>query len=90
MRAELILAACTACNTICATRIRGNAYSEVKVAEHSFCGRSAVTRMTARVFNWTNKHGREKSNGTQKTISQNLLIKILRYLAVLLLSSYFK
>ena len=30
MRAELILAECIACNTICATRIRGNAYREVK------------------------------------------------------------
>ena len=56
----------------------------VKVAEHS--GWSAL----ARVLNWTNKHGSEKSSGTQKTISQNLLIKILRYLAEFLLLSYFK
>ena len=33
---------------------------------------------------------RRKSNGTQKTISQNLLIKILWYLAEFLLLSYFK
>ena len=30
--------------------------------------------MTACILNETNKHGGEKSNGTQKTISQNLLI----------------
>ena len=33
---------------------------------------------------------RQKSNGTQKTISQNLLIKILSYLAEFLLLSYSK
>ena len=33
---------------------------------------------------------RRKSNGTQKTISQNLLIKILGYLAEFLLLSYFQ
>ena len=38
---------------------------------------SAVTRMMAHVLNKTNKHGSEKSNGTETTISQNLLIKIL-------------
>ena len=38
--------------------------------------------MTARLLNkWTNKHGGEKSKGTQKTMSQNLLVKILLYLA---------
>ena len=29
-----------------------------------------MTRMTARVLNYTSKYGGEKSNGTQKTISQ--------------------
>ena len=38
----------------------------------------------------TNKHGGEKSNGTQKTIAQNLLIKILWYLAEFWLLSYSK
>ena len=46
----------------------------IKVAEHSFAGKSEVTRLTACVLNYTNKHGGEKSNGT-KMISQNLLIK---------------
>ena len=46
----------------------------LKVAEHSFVGGQRVTRVTARVINLTNKHGGEKRNGTQKTISQNLLI----------------
>ena len=32
----------------------------------------------------------EKSNGTENSISQNLLIKILWYLAEFLLLSYFK
>ena len=36
-----------------------------------------VTGMTACVLNKTHKHGGEKSNGTENTISQNLLIKIL-------------
>ena len=45
--------------------------------------------MTARVLNRTNKHGGEKSNGTQETVSQNLLIKIL-YLAEFVLVSYFQ
>ena len=35
-----------------------------------FCRRSAVTRVIARALNETNKHDGEKSNGTQKTISQ--------------------
>ena len=38
----------------------------------------------------TNKHGGEKSTGTQKTISQNLFNKILWYLAEFLLLSYFE
>ena len=50
----------------------------VKVAEHSFAGGQ-------RSLEW-----RRKSSGTQKTISQNLLIKILWYLAEFLLLSYFK
>ena len=56
-----------------------------------FCGRSAVTRETARIYFKLDKQTwREKSNGTQKTISQNLPIKILWYLAVVLLLLYFK
>ena len=41
-------------------------------------------------FNLDKQTWRRKSNGTQKTISQNLLIKILWYLAEFLLLSYFK
>ena len=37
-------------------------WSELKVAEHSFAGGQ---RVAARVLNYTNKHGGEKSNGTQ-------------------------
>ena len=51
------------------------ALSALKVAEHSFK---------------LDKRGDEKSNGTQKTISQNLLINILWYLAEFLLLSYLK
>ena len=51
-----------------------------------FCGRSAVERL----LNLTNKHGGEKGNGTEGTISQNLLIKSLWYLAKFLLLPYFK
>ena len=54
-----------------------------------FCGRSAATRVTARVL-IRQQTWRRKSNGTQKTTSQNLLIKILRHLAEVLLPSYFK
>ena len=46
--------------------------------------------MMAHVLNKTNKRGREKSNGIQKTISKNLLLKILRCLAEFLLLSFFK
>ena len=41
-------------------------------------------------FNLDKQTWRRKSNGTQKTISQNLLIKILWYLAEFLLLSYFE
>ena len=51
--------------------------------------RSAATRVTARVL-IRQQTWRRKSNGTQKATSQNLLIKILRHLAEVLLPSYFK
>ena len=48
-----------------------------KVAEPQFCGRSAVTRVTVRVLKLEKQTWQRKSKGTQKTISQYLLIKIL-------------
>ena len=48
----------------------GAQYILLKVA-NKVEGRSVV----ARVLNYTNKHGGEKSNDTKKTISQNLLFK---------------
>ena len=44
----------------------------VKVAKHSFAGQSAVTRLCFRLDKQT---WQRKSKGTQKTISQNLLLK---------------
>ena len=60
-----------------------------KVAEHSFAGGQRYLGDGAR-FKLDNKHGGEKSNSTEKMISQNLLIKILWYLAEFFLLSYFK
>ena len=47
-----------------------------KVAEHSFVAVSDNSHDSC-VLHWTNEHGGANSNGTQKTISQNLLINIL-------------
>ena len=68
---------------------KGSFYAFVKVAEHSFAG-SQWQLVWRRMFWLRLLNMAVKNNGTQKTISQNLLIEILQYLAEFLLLSYFK
>ena len=62
----------------------------LKVTKHSFAGGQRYLEWQRACFKLDKQIWREKSYGAQKTISQNLLIKILKYLAEFLLLSYFE